>query len=154
MQGAAMLFWNQGRKLSRNVSFAVLQGMQRVCLILKLDTEATTAAPEEVVVDPDSVMETTKTVAFDEMAQVSPADAYQEEESRKEAIKKSAADSNHECPDEKDLIDLSKPAVQRNEEEFEFLPNNDNVAKAIDVIRMSIAQTAKMREKWHADSAI
>jgi hypothetical protein len=65
-----------------------------------------------------------------------------EEESRKEAIKKSAADSNHGCPDEKDLIDLSEPAVQRNEEGFEFLPNNDNVAKAIDVIGMSIAQTA------------
>ena len=40
------------------------------------------------------------------------------------------------------MIDLSKPAVQRNEEGFEFLPNNDNIAKAIDVIRMSIAQTA------------
>ena len=58
------------------------KGCSEVCLILKLDTEATTAAPEEVVVDPDSVMEATKTVAFDEMANVSPADMYSEEESR------------------------------------------------------------------------
>ena len=59
------------------------KGCSEVCLILKLDTEATTAAPKEVVVDPDSVMKATKTVEFDEMAHVLPADAYLEEESRK-----------------------------------------------------------------------
>ena len=77
-----MLFWNQGRNCIEMNPPQYCKGCSEVYLILKLDTEATTAAPEEVVVDPDSVMEATKTVAFDEMANVSPADMYSEEESR------------------------------------------------------------------------